>query len=150
MSKSGFEGGYECNDPDFFFTIPREGKPKKKPQFNRKTGAVYTPKDTLNFEGLVREYWHRKYGIIKPHPGPVRMVMLFINHRPKRLYRKKDPDGRVPCPNFPDWDNTGKTISDSLNGVVYKDDKQIYDCHVIQMYSAKGEDPHIEISIWED
>ncbi len=50
---------------DFKFTIPREGKPEKKPQFNRRTGNVYTPKDMLNFEGIVREYWHRKYGIIE-------------------------------------------------------------------------------------
>jgi len=141
------------SEPDFKFTIPREGKPKKKHQFNRKTGTVYTPKDTLNFEALVREYWYRKYGSmpahIPPHTGPVRMVMLFINKRPQRLMRKKDPDGRLPCPQMPDWDNAGKAISDALNGVVYLDDKQVYDCHVIQMYAAKGEEPHIEIAIWE-
>ena len=141
--------------PDFFFTVPREGKPKKKPQFNRKTGAVYTPKDTLNFEGIVREYWYRKYGSIpkhiQPRKGPVRMTILFIYHRPKRLYRKKDPDGRLPFDITPDFDNAGKAISDALNGVAYGDDKQIYDCHVIQMYGAKENDPpHIEISIWED
>lgn len=156
MTKSGFEGCtiHNPGEPDFFFTIPREGKPKKKPQMNRKTGAVYTPKDTLNFEGLVREYWYRKYGSmpkhIQPHKGPIRMEILFINHRPKRLYRKKDPEGRLPCPQYPDWDNAGKALSDALNGVVYRDDKQIYDCHVVQVYGAKGEDPHIDVFIWED
>lgn len=42
------------------------------------------------------------------------------------IYRNIKPDSL----NFGDWDNHGKSISDALNGICYKDDRQIVDAHI--------------------
>jgi Holliday junction resolvase RusA-like endonuclease len=134
----------------FFFSVPMEPRPKKKPQHNTRTGTVYTPKETLNNEAMVREYFHRKYGHVKPTSGPVRMSILLVHRRPKRLMRKKDPAGRLPKITAPDWDNAGKLVSDALEGVVYDNDAQLWDVSTTKVYGAKENDPpHIEVKIWE-
>lgn len=46
----------------------------------------------------------------------------------------------------PDWDNIGKIICDSLNGVAYRDDAQIVDSMVRKFYS---ETPRVVVSIRE-
>ncbi len=44
----------------------------------------------------------------------------------------------------PDWDNLGKIVSDAMNGVVYKDDAQIFDAHVGKRY---GEMARVEVAV---
>lgn len=43
-----------------------------------------------------------------------------------------------------DWDNIGKIIADSLNGVAYHDDEQIVDGMVRKFYSTE---PRVEVEI---
>ncbi|NFS59368.1 RusA family crossover junction endodeoxyribonuclease, partial [Clostridium sporogenes] len=46
----------------------------------------------------------------------------------------------------PDVDNIAKVILDSLNGLAYKDDKQIVTCGISKWY---GEDPRVEVILEE-
>ena len=46
----------------------------------------------------------------------------------------------------PDWDNVGKVICDSLNGIAYRDDAQVVDSMVRKFYS---EDPKVVVTIEE-
>jgi Holliday junction resolvase RusA-like endonuclease len=46
----------------------------------------------------------------------------------------------------PDWDNLGKLVSDSLNGLAYKDDSQIVEATAAKYYSDR---PRVEIEITE-
>ncbi len=45
-----------------------------------------------------------------------------------------------------DWDNT-KAFFDSLNGIVYEDDNQIADAHIIRRLGSK--EPGVEMRVWE-
>ncbi|AVX21616.1 Holliday junction resolvase RusA (prophage-encoded endonuclease) [Carboxydocella sporoproducens DSM 16521] len=47
-----------------------------------------------------------------------------------------------------DWDNYGKAITDALNKVAYKDDRQIVDGRVIKRLCDKGEE-RAEVRIWK-
>lgn len=46
----------------------------------------------------------------------------------------------------PDVDNIAKVILDSLNGLAYKDDKQIVFCAISKWY---GENPRVEVILEE-
>ncbi|WP_279284564.1 RusA family crossover junction endodeoxyribonuclease [Clostridium sporogenes] len=46
----------------------------------------------------------------------------------------------------PDVDNIAKVILDSLNGLAYKDDKQIIFCSISKWY---GENPKVEVILEE-
>lgn len=50
--------------------------------------------------------------------------------RPVRLYAEVFRPVKPESLNFGDWDNHGKAISDALNGICYKDDRQIVDGHI--------------------
>ena len=45
-----------------------------------------------------------------------------------------------------DWDNIGKIVCDSLNGIAYHDDVQIVDAQVRKFY---GETPRVVVTIQE-
>ncbi|GAW28973.1 RusA family crossover junction endodeoxyribonuclease [Carboxydocella sp. ULO1] len=47
-----------------------------------------------------------------------------------------------------DWDNYGKAITDALNKVAYKDDRQIVDGRVIKRLCDKGEERAV-VRIWK-
>jgi Holliday junction resolvase RusA-like endonuclease len=40
----------------------------------------------------------------------------------------------------PDWDNIGKIVSDSLNDILYDDDKQLWDVRVIKKFNDINKD----------
>ena len=74
--------------------------------------------------------------------------------RPKRLLRKKDPDGPVPYLSTPDVDNIAKTIMDALNGVAWEDDRQVWKGRMEKLYCSKPgsgidyERPCVEITFY--
>jgi len=45
-----------------------------------------------------------------------------------------------------DWDNGCKILSDSMNGIVYYDDKQIIQAH-IYMHRQERKNPHVDVEI---
>lgn len=105
--------------------IPIEPKPKARPRATVIAGhaSVYTPKETRVFEAKIAAIAAEK--IPKPLEGPVRIGLAFYMTRPKRLYRKKDPDGWIYNPSRPDLDNLEKAVTDGLQSIAYKDDSQI-------------------------
>ena len=57
---------------------------------------------------------------------------------PKSISKKKRQamlDHKVRPTKKPDFDNIGKVICDSLNGIAYRDDAQIVDAQVRKFYS---------------
>ena len=130
------------------FTVLGEPKGKGRPRFVRATGRAITPKDTVNYETLVRmEYMAQcknqrfedgamldmrikaYYTIPQSKSKKVKAQMLANEIRPTKK---------------PDMDNVVKMIADALNQVVYKDDTQIVDCQCRKFYS---EQPRVEILI---
>ena len=53
----------------------------------------------------------------------------------------------LPTKRLTDWDNLHKLSMDAMNGIVWKDDSQVWKATVSRMYDPKN--PRIEISITE-
>jgi Holliday junction resolvase RusA-like endonuclease len=47
----------------------------------------------------------------------------------------------------PDCDNLAKSTLDALNGLLFKDDSQVVELHVVKFHAAGDEQPHVEIFI---
>ena len=77
----------------------------------------------------------------------LRVDCCFIFPRPLKLQRKKSPTGRIPHMIKPDRDNLDKAVLDSLTGLVWVDDCQVFSGLVEKYYGAKGEAPHVSIVI---
>jgi Holliday junction resolvase RusA-like endonuclease len=96
--------------------------PKGRPRFRvygNKQVAAYTPKSTVDAENVVRQAWEAAG--LPCFEGPVTVRLAFFKDRIEVLVmennRKRTLRG--------DLDNYEKTVLDGLNGVAYKDDKQI-------------------------
>ena len=84
----------------------------------------------------------------EPLAGPIKLVVHFFLPRPKRLCRKKDPDGAVRQIVKPDLDNLEKAVLDALTGTFYLDDCQVQDGHYIKWYHGKDRSPRATIWIY--
>lgn len=99
---------------------------KGRPRFSRE-GAVYTPKETKDFERHLREQYKAQNPDVKPSQKPVVIWMVACFKR-----TKKNNDGYYA--KRPDLDNLFKIVADALNGVAYQDDAQIVEAHLLKMY----------------
>jgi Holliday junction resolvase RusA-like endonuclease len=86
-------------------------------------------------------------GDVELWSGPVSMQITLYLPRPQNLYRKKDADGRIPHAGGKDIDNLYKAIADAMNGIVYRDDKQIYCAIIMKFYHEKKGRPRAEIAL---
>lgn len=125
------------------FTVYVEPVGKARPRYTSRGGKVitYTPAKTRECEEQIRlqvlsakEYFES--GI------PIRLDAIFYLSRPKSLKKSiKLPAKR------PDWDNLGKTLSDSCEGFLYGNDSQITTVTIRKRY---GIPPRIEFTLEED
>ena len=74
------------------------------------------------------------------------IVAVFA--RPKRLMRRKDPEGRILHGSPPDADNIAKAVIDALNPWITMD-QRVARLHVGKVYAAIGEPAHVEVEIEE-
>lgn len=130
------------------FIVLGEPKGKGRPMFNRNTGHAVTPKDTVNYETLVRmEYANQCEDIKFPDKEMLDMRIKAFYSIPKSVSKKKRASmlaGELRPTKKPDMDNVIKIIADSLNQIAYRDDTQIVDCQVRKFYS---ENPRVEVTI---
>lgn len=130
------------------FTVPGEPQGKARPRFNSKTGITYTPNETVEYERLVVLAYRSKVGNVKfPDNASIDMRIRAYFKIPASDNKKKraqKESGEVRPTKKPDWDNIGKIIADSLNGVAYHDDTQIVDAQVRKFYSDV---PRVEVTI---
>jgi len=141
------------------YSIEILGQPmaKQRPRASVRGGyaRVYTPKETLSYENLVRVMWQEKYGNCRiTTPIFVNIVAYFgLN---KSDYTKKGKftkealrklNGNLKPTKKPDCDNIAKIICDGLNSVAYGDDAQIVSLTIKKYYSTQ---PSVYIEILED
>ena len=100
------------------FEIPP--RPKGRPRFAN--GHAYTPKLTNEYEKTIAEEYLLKG--LKKHLGAISVFVTF-NYRIPTSRIKKLKHGDV-CIEKADIDNLQKSLLDSLNGVAFLDDKQVY------------------------
>ena len=133
------------------FTVLGNPKGKQRPRICRNRGRriTYTPKQTTEYEKLVRASYTAvsKMFFDKNIPLEISIIALFsvpqsISKRLKNSMLKGD----ILPTKKPDSDNIIKIILDALNGACYHDDSQICKIYFDKKYS---EIPKVEITIKE-
>ncbi len=129
------------------FTIPGRIKGWQRARYNSKTGAVFNSADLQTSQALIKDFANRAMGLCNPMDGAIKLdVQIFIG-RPKSHTGKK----RVTyVSSFPDTDNLLKTIGDSLNHIVWHDDRQIADTHLVRIYTDGQESVCVTVESLEE
>ena len=124
------------------FKIPGKVQTKQRPRFYN--GRVYTQKQTVDYEKLVKSVFEEYAAIYKWQPieGAIRAEIKVYMKIPKsdtKLAKKRKLEGYVRPTVTPDTDNLAKSILDALNGLAYDDDKQIVELEVKKFYNETEE-----------
>lgn len=131
------------------FTVLGEPKGKQRPRMT-KVGHTYTPKETVQYENLVRLEYRRQCHDFKFEQGSALDARITAYYTiPKSVSKKKRQDmldRKIRPLKKVDCDNLIKIVLDSLNEVAYHDDVQVVDCQVRKFYS---ENPRVVVSIRE-
>ncbi|EJT6502755.1 RusA family crossover junction endodeoxyribonuclease [Clostridium perfringens] len=117
---------------------------KARPRVCR--GHAFTPKDTVQYEKLVRDCYKQQDG--RYLEGPIKALIIAYYKIPKSYSKKRIQairDGLEKPTKKPDADNIGKIILDSLNGIAYKDDSQIIELIITKKYTEDFERVEFEL-----
>lgn len=117
---------YSCE-----FIVPGKPQGKQRPRVLR-TGITYTPKETKEYEALVRAYFLAAIGgeDCRRYRGPVQVALeIHAEFRVPKAWpkwkRRAALAGLIPHLSKPDWDNIGKIVADALRDLAYADDSQV-------------------------
>ena len=119
-----------------------EGKPiaKQSVKFAR-SGMRYTPKHITEYLNWVKLSFVQAYKNFTLFETPLRVELDVSFEIPKSFSKKKKSEaleGILKPVVKPDCDNISKNILDSLNGLVWVDDKQVTELIVKKKYSLKS------------
>ena len=133
------------------FTIPGAPIGKGRPRFARHGAHVvaYTPHKTVNFEAVVKIMASQAMAGKSLLTRPVALHIDMYMPIPASWSKKRQQlahSGLIGATTKPDIDNITKGIFDSLNGVVYLDDKQIVSLTASKQY---GLIPRVEVRVQE-
>jgi len=122
------------------FTVYGEPQGKARPRF-RKVGnfvQTYTPQKTKSYEDEIKMFAKAAMGATEPLETPVE-VFLYIRNSVPASYSKKRTEaclsGQEKPINKTDIDNIAKAFLDGMNGIVYKDDRQVVELHAKKTYA---------------
>lgn len=123
-----------------------EGKIRGKQRPRVVKGHAFTPRETKDYENLVKMNYINQAG--KYFLGPVRARIEAYYKIPKSYSKKRVQaikEGKEEPTKKPDADNLAKIILDSLNSTAYKDDSQVIELTVIKRYTERMERVEFEI-----
>lgn len=122
------------------FTVYGPPQGKARPRF-RKIGnfvQTYTPAKTKSYEDEIKMFAKAAMGATEPLETPVE-VFLYIRNSVPASYSKKRTEaclsGQEKPINKTDIDNIAKAFLDGMNGIVYKDDRQVVELHAKKTYA---------------
>lgn len=123
------------------FTVPGQPIAKGRAKFARRGNFVttYTPKETVQYENLVRLAAQEAMGTAEPFDQPMSLTVAIYLPIPQSWSKKKQEKARaglVGATKKPDADNVLKALKDGMNGVVYVDDARITDVVLQKRYAA--------------
>ena len=134
------------------YTVYGEPQGKGRPRFARR-GAfthAYTPEKTKTYEDEIRYMARAAMGASPPLETPVTVAIYIRVEIPKSFSKQKRKDaleGITRPMKTPDLDNCAKCFLDSMNQVVYLDDKQVVNLHITKVWSEIGA---VEVMVRED
>lgn len=121
-----------------------EGKVTGKGRPRVTMHGTYTPANTRHYEELVK-LRYKQACKLPPAEGEILITIIAYMIPAKSLSKKKKAEIMMVHPmKKPDIDNIAKIVLDALNGVAWKDDKQIATLHVFKQW---GETEHLDIYI---
>lgn len=126
---------------DWPIKIELAGPPRGKgrPRFVRETGRTYTPAKTASYEGALKFAAQRVMGHRPPLDDALDVLFLAVFPIPASWSKKKRAAalaGEIRPATKPDADNILK-VSDALNEVVWRDDKQIVEATIQKFYGSR-------------
>lgn len=131
------------------FVVPGDPMGKERPRIAG--GHAYTPRKTADYEARVRLFYEAQcHHDPFPKEQAVCITIRAVFRPPERTAKKRLREmlaGILFPVKRPDWDNIGKIVCDSLNGLAYHDDAQVTTAHVYKRY---GIDPCVEVWISEE
>ena len=134
------------------YTVYGEPVGKGRPRFARRGNFVstYTPQKTKSYEDEIRMMAKAAMGASEPIETPVTVAIYIRVGIPTSFSKQKRKDalsGIIRPTKKPDLDNVAKCFLDSMNEIVYLDDKQVVNLHVTKVYA---ETPAVEVMVKED
>ena len=125
------------------------GEPRAKGRHRTtKSGFTYTPKETIQYENLVKVSFYERYPNHIPTDKPITVLINAYYKMPKSFSNKQKElvmSGKLKPLKKPDVDNIAKSILDSLNGIAFIDDKQVISALITKDYSQQ---PRVEVAIY--
>lgn len=126
---------------------------KDRPRFSMGSGfpRVYTSGKTRRFETIFSDVAHgamMRAGLV-PTYDAVRLRIVAYFPIPQSYSKKKRGEciaGLIKPMMKPDIDNVVKVVLDAMNGVVYDDDKQVFELVVAKRYTECCEG-YIEVEV---
>ena len=134
------------------YTVYGEPVGKGRPRFARRGNFVstYTPQKTKSYEDEIRMMAKAAMGASEPLETPITVAIYIRVGIPTSFSKQKRKDalsGIIRPTKKPDLDNVAKCFLDSMNEIVYLDDKQVVNLHVTKVYA---ETPAVEVMIKEE
>ena len=129
------------------FEVLGQPKGKGRPRMAR-NGHVFTPKDTVMYENLVKTMYAAQVGN-KFLEGAIKAEIIGYFSIPKSTSKKKKAEmleGKIEYTHKIDCDNLAKVILDSLNHIAYHDDSQVTQLYVCKKYA---EEPKVVVTLTE-
>ena len=109
---------------------------------------TYTDSKTIEYETRVATQARIAMGSSEPLKSHL-TVFLYLRYTVPPSYTKKRKEACLNGFEYPkriDLDNCYKSITDAMNGIVYVDDSQIVEAHILKCYA---EEPGANIMIQE-
>jgi Holliday junction resolvase RusA-like endonuclease len=113
--------------------FPLEPRPKLRPRFSKH--GVYTDAKTRDFEEKLRFHAFLLWRNSPIEEKIACKIRFCFQKKRNEFYHSKKPD----------LDNLIKALLDGLNGIVFKDDAQIWSIDAQKFY---GEKPFIELELF--
>ena len=134
------------------FIVYGEPQGKGRPRFVRRGNHIstYTPQKTKTYEDEIRMMAKAAMGASGPLDTPMTVAIYIRVGIPASYSKQKRKDalaGIIKPMKKPDLDNVAKCFLDSMNEIVYLDDKQVVNLHVTKVYA---ETPAVEVMVKED
>ena len=134
---------------EFFVPSPIVGK--GRPRLCRRSGRVFTPKRTKEYEKKCKSLAQASMTLegLEPLSGPVGVRMVVAYPTPSR---RKAEQGQwcISGPSrYADLDNILKSILDAMNEVVYVDDCVVCAVKCTKRFAAAGEAPGVYVQVYE-
>ena len=108
---------------------------------------MYTDDKTAKYEKLVAETARLAMRAARPMEGPLKVSLTFRLPMPKSMTKRLRAavlSGEAHYLGAYDADNLAKSQLDGMNGVVFVDDKQVVDLHIVKRGAEK---PGVDVEV---